>query len=283
MEEYYKNKVSELVEEGTKNIKEKSIPLNNGKPIFEKNDYNLVEGEPVYFELDELGRSSGATAILSKYTIPLVIKKDLTYPDPYGWTKGLENKKIFERCHIIAYSLSAKLADKKNIFIGTEILNTSIMAKIEKRIYKYIMDNDVKVLYKVTIKYKGIDQIPTGILIEAQSLNDNFSVCEFCYNVQKNVKFHYKDGTIFEDNRFSIIEKIKSGVRKNTKLRKAKKLDNQTRNYVINRKTGEFHLKDNECNNFENVESKYINETTATKKDLIDAGLNACKKCMKDK
>lgn len=280
MEENYKYKVNELVEKGAKNIKEKSIPLNNGKPIFEKSDFNLVEGEPIYFELDEHGRSNGAMAILSKYTIPLVIKKDLTYPDPYGWTKSLENKKIFERCHIIAYSLSAKLADKKNIFIGTEILNTSIMAKIEKRIYKYIMDNDVKVLYRVTVKYKGIDQIPTGVLIEAQSLSDNFSVCEFCYNVQKNVKFHYKDGTIFEDNRFSIIEKVKSIARKNKKSSKSKNLDNQTKNYVINRKTGEFHLKDNECNNFENVESKYINETTATKKDLIDAGLEVCEKCI---
>ena len=67
------------------------------------------------------------------------------------------------------------------------------MAKIEKTIYKYIMENDVKVLYKVTIKYRGIDQIPTGVLIEAQSLSDNFSVCEFCYNIQRNVKFNYKD------------------------------------------------------------------------------------------
>lgn len=280
MEENYKNKVSELVDKGAKNIKEKSIPLNNGKPIFEKDDYNLVEGEPVYFKLDELGRSSGATAILSKYTIPLVIKKDLTYPDPYGWTKSLENKKIFERCHIIAYSLSAKLPDKKNIFIGTDTLNTSIMAKLEKRIYRYIMKNDVKVLYKVTIKYRGIDQIPTGVLIEAQSLNDNFSVCEFCYNIQRNVKFNYKDGTIFKDNRFSIIEKVKSVARKNTKSSQSKKLDNQTKNYVINRKTGEFHLKDNECNNFENVEPKYINETTATKNDLIKAELKVCEKCM---
>lgn len=154
------------------------------------------------------------------------------------------------------------------------------MAKIEKTIYKYIMENDVKVLYKVTIKYRGIDQIPTGVLIEVQSLSDNFSVCEFCYNIQRNVKFNYKDGTIFKDNRFGVIEKIKSKVRKNTKPNKAKKLDNPTKNYIINRKTGEFHLKDNECNHFENVESKYINETTSTKKDLIKAGLKACEKCM---
>lgn len=168
MEENYKEKVDKLVEIGAKDIKQNSITLNNDKPIFEKSNFNITEGKPIYFELDKFGRSNGAIAVLSKNTIPLVIKKNLKYPDPYGWTKNLENKNVFERCHIIAYSLSAKLVDKKNIFIGTETLNKSIMAKIEKRIYNYIIDNDVRVLYKVTIKYKGVDQIPTGLLIEAR-------------------------------------------------------------------------------------------------------------------
>jgi DNA-entry nuclease len=277
MEESYKNKVDELVEIGVKDIKEKSISLNNDKPIFKKDDFNLVEGEPVYFDLDELGRSDGGIAILSKYTIPLVIKKNLTYPDPYGWSKTLENKNIFERCHIIAYSLSAKLADKKNIFIGTNTLNTSIMAKIEKRIYNYIMKNNVRILYRVTIKYKGIDQIPTGILIEAQSLDDNFSICQFCYNVQKNVQFNYKDGSIFKDSR--LIGKKKSKSNTLLKNRQAKELDEQNRNYIIDRHTKEIHLKDNNCKKLNNVKSMYINETTATKKDLEKAGLIACTEC----
>lgn len=114
------------------------------------------------------------------------------------WTKNLEGKYLFERCHIIAYSLSAKLADKRNLFIETNDLNTSIMIKIENKIKKYITENNVRVLYRVTIKYKGKNQIPTGILVEAKSLEDEFSVCEFCCNVEKNVKFKYTDETIKE-------------------------------------------------------------------------------------
>lgn len=75
MEENYKEKVNKLVEIGAKNIKENSIILNNNKPIFEKNNFNIIEGKPVYFELDKFGRSNGAIAVLSKNTIPLVIKK----------------------------------------------------------------------------------------------------------------------------------------------------------------------------------------------------------------
>ena len=37
-----------------------------------------------------------------------------------------------------------------------------------RKLYNYIIDNDVRVIYKVTIKYKGVDQIPTGLLIEAR-------------------------------------------------------------------------------------------------------------------
>ncbi|MCF0124594.1 MAG: DNA/RNA non-specific endonuclease, partial [Clostridia bacterium] len=187
MENNYNDLVTKLVLDGTKNIKKTSISLNKNKPILKKEEYDLIEGQPIYFDLDELGRPTGAIAILSKTTIPLVIKKNLKYPNPYGWSKDIGNVNIFERCHIIAYSLSAKLADKKNLFIGTKTLNKSTMAKIEKKIYNYIQKNDVQILYKVTIKYKGIDQIATGILIEAQSLNDEFCICEFCYNIQKGV------------------------------------------------------------------------------------------------
>lgn len=282
MKTNYDEEVQQLVDKGTKNIKQYSITLNNDKPKFQKQDYKIVEGEPIYFEPDELERSNGAIAIISKNTIPLVIKKNLKYPNPYGWTTNLENKNIFERCHIIAYSLSAKLADKRNIFIGTETLNISIMSKIEKRIYKHIKKNDVKVLYRVTIKYKGMNKIPTGILIEAQSLDDDFSVCEFCYNVQKNAKFNYKDGSIIEPRKLNIIEKAKNVIKKERKSNKPNKpqnSNNATHNYIINRQTNEFHLKDSNCVNLINVGSKYVNETTASRKDLIKADLKECSKC----
>lgn len=282
MKTSYDDKVQQLVEKSTKNIKEYSITLNNDKPEFQKQDYKVVEGEPIYFEPDELERSSGAIAIISKTTIPLVIKKNLKYPNPYGWNSNLENKNVFERCHIIAYSLSAKLADKRNIFIGTETLNISIMSKIEKRVHKHIMKNDVKVLYKVTIKYKGSNKIPTGILIEAQSLDDDFSVCEFCYNIQRNAKFNYKDGSIIEPRKLNIIEKVQNVVKKkekSNKPRKPKNPNNATHNYIINRQTNEFHLKDSNCVNLKNVDSKYINETIASKKDLMKVDLKECSKC----
>lgn len=273
-----KNKdiIKELLNVNMENIKEETIIINNNKPFFIKEDYNIEEGEPEYFEPDEYGRSTGAIALISKNTIPLIINKKLKYPNPYGWSKELENKDVFERCHIIAYSLSAKLADKRNIFIGTEHLNTSVMIKFENRIKNYIQNNNIKMLYRVTVKYKDTNRIPTGIVIEAKSLDDDFEICQFCYNCQKGVKFRYSDGIIIKDTR--ILNKAKRLITKKRKPNNDKNESNS--NYLINRRTNEFHLYDNNCDKLKNIDVKYIQETTTTKKDLINANLKPCNKCI---
>ena len=92
----YNGIIEEMVKNGTDNIKEKIVLLNKDKPIFHKEDFEVIEGEPIYFELDEHGRSNGCIAIVLINTQFLVIKKKLTYPNPYGWTKNLENKGSFE-------------------------------------------------------------------------------------------------------------------------------------------------------------------------------------------
>lgn len=101
-----KDIIKELLNVNIENIKEETIIINNNKPFFVKEDYDIKEGETKYFEPDGYERSTGAIALISKNTIPLIINKKLKYPSPYGWSKELENKDVFERCHIIAYSLS---------------------------------------------------------------------------------------------------------------------------------------------------------------------------------
>lgn len=271
----YNNIIKKLIKQENYSIEE-IIRVNNGIPIFEKKDYEIIEGEPVYFEIDKYGRSSGGIALISRNTMPLVIKKNLKYPEPYGWTDNIKNQGIFEKCHIIAYSLSAKLADKKNIFIGTEYLNTSIMMKIENKLKKYLKENDVRILYKVTIEYNGTNKIPTGILIEAKSIDDDFSLCEFCYNIQKDIIFDYTNGNIIKDNRVPKIAPKLNNIQDNNK----KSNNNSTENYIINRRTKIFHLYNKHCKSLINVQSKYLIETTANINNLIKVDLKPCKNCI---
>ncbi len=89
----YKNQVEKLVNNGADNIRKKMIILNDNKPIFNKEDFDLIEGSPKYFGVDKYGRIIGAIALLSKNTIPIITEKELEYPRPHGWTENLEKVK----------------------------------------------------------------------------------------------------------------------------------------------------------------------------------------------
>ncbi len=71
------SEMNELVNVNINKVQESVVIVNNDKPLFKKQDYQTIEGKPKYFELDEYGRSSGAIAMLSIDTIPLVTKKKI--------------------------------------------------------------------------------------------------------------------------------------------------------------------------------------------------------------
>jgi DNA-entry nuclease len=274
------NIIKDILEKDIYKLKEYTQPINNGKTFFNKEDYNIIEGIPKYFEPDELGRTSGAIAIISRNTLSIRTEKHLRYPNPNGWTKVINDSGIFQRCHCIAYRLSARKNDKRNIFIGTSDLNKKIMWKIENDIENYIRENEkqyIRILYRVTPKYKGKNQIPTGVLIEAKSLDTEYELCVFCYNVEDKVKIKYTDGSIKEDNRgilkTKFVEKIKDSYLKK-KQDKSKNVD-----VVVNSQTKKYHYED--CKMLKNIDPKYIKEITTKEKRLISDGYSACKVCYK--
>lgn len=247
--------IDEFLNKNVNKLEEFALVVNNNTPFFKKTDFEIVEGSPKYYEPDELNRTSGAIAIISKYTLSIMVEKHLKYPEPNGWTEKINNSGIFQRCHCIAYKLSAKKNNKNNIFIGTDDLNKKIMNEIENNVEQYIKQNiekDIKILYRVTPIYKGKNQIPTGILIEAQGLNTEFTLCRFCYNIKKKVKFKYSDGSIIKDNRGIIkpIQKVKTSIEKK-KQEKSKNMD-----LVVNSQTKKYHIED--CKILNNVDPKYI-------------------------
>lgn len=120
----------------------------------------------MYFEPDEYGRANGAMAIISRNTLSIRTEKYLKYPEPYGWKKEIEDSGIFQKCHAIAYRLSAKKNNKNNIFIGPIDLNKKIMYHIEEEIERYIRKNEkqyIRILYRVTPQYKDDNQIGVKI------------------------------------------------------------------------------------------------------------------------
>ena len=277
------NTYKELVDSLT-NIKfEKSedftVVINEDHPLFEDNDYNLTEGSPLFFELDEYNRTSGAIAIISKNTLSIQVKKHLKYPSPSGWTKEIDDSNIFEKCHCIAYRLSARFTDKKNVFIGTTYLNGTLMFGLENEIENYIrgsQNKDLQILYRVRPIYKGSNTIPIGILLEAKGINCTYNKCRFYYNVEKNVSFDYATGKILDDNR-SVTKKATVKAKKIYSQKKQNK--NKNINFSININTKKYHLTNENCGMLKNVEPKYIIETSAKEFELMLKGYSSCQKC----
>ena len=156
------------------------------------------------------------------------------------------------------------------------------MKKIENKVNKEIRDNDLTVLYKVTMKYQRKNQIPTGILIEAQSVDKKFSICQFCYNVEKQIKFDYSDGTVIYNNR--LLDRLMSRIKKENNIEQKKFSNNKNKisktrlNYILNIKTNECHYS-RDCENLKNVKTKYIQGTRTTEQVITDNNFKICNKC----
>lgn len=268
--------INEFLMNDINKIDNYTLIVNNNNPFFEDKDFEITEGIPKYFKPDELNRASGGIAIISRYTLSIMIEKYLKYPDPNGWTKKINDSGIFQRCHAIAYRLSAKKNDKNNIFIGTDDLNKKIMNSVENEIEQYIKKNKgeyIRILYRVTPIYIGKNQIPTGVLIEAKSLDTEFALCRFCYNIKKKVVFKYSDGGIIKDNRGMVkpIQKVKKSIEEK-KQEKSRNI-----NVVINSQTNKYHMEN--CKLLDNVDPKHIKEITTKEKNLINNGYYACRVC----
>ena len=177
------------------------IDINNGVPSFSKEDIN-TECFEHYSDLDDKGRCGVAFANLGKETMPTDEDKRTSLTDitPSGWQDDeegiLNGKSLYNRCHLIAFSLSAENKNKENLITGTNYFNISGMTSFESKVRNYLKANiDNHVLYRVTPIFEGDNLLASGVHLEAQSVEDNtihYNV--YIYNVQPGVKINYATG-----------------------------------------------------------------------------------------
>lgn len=261
------------------------IDLNNNKPIFTEDDKKLLEGRSDYPFTDiDLRRCGVAFACIRDNTL----SKPLNSPDssdkrpkihskPSGFPKLKENivndRLIFQRCHLIGYRLYKIRNDKskenvnlKKIFTGTRFMN-NVMYHYEKKIYEYVYETKNHVLYRVTPYFKyndklaKYDKLVSGVQMEAMFFNESgnedidssFNV--FVYNKQPYIEFDYETG---KDLTY--------------------KMPIMECNYVIDKKKRKFHIKD--CASVWDFDNDRMDDfPEKTRKDLIYDGYLPCAIC----
>lgn len=179
------------------------VTINDNKPYFSQSNYTTTAFEK-YSELDALGRCGVAYANICKETMPPKgdERGDISSVRPTGWKQTkIDGEYLYNRCHLIAYSLSDEDANKQNLITGTRYFNVQGMLPMEKQVLEYMNKNkDNHVLYRVTPVFKGENLLATGVEMEAYSVEDNgkLSFNVFVYNVQPGANLNYATGEVIK-------------------------------------------------------------------------------------
>ena len=176
------------------------VTVNDNQPYFSDSDVTTTSFES-YSDLDSLGRCGVAYACVSTDTMPTEERGSIGQIKPTGWHTVkydcIDGKYLYNRCHLIGYQLTAENANKKNLITGTRYLNVDGMLPFENMVADYIKETDNHVLYRVTPIFDSDNLVASGVLMEAESVEDKgeaICFCVFCYNVQPGVTIDYATG-----------------------------------------------------------------------------------------
>lgn len=189
-----------------------SEPLNKNTPYFKSDE---IFEEIVFSPLDLQGRARTAYGMLGTDSLPTEPRNNTWPITPAGWNnvryEEIDGSYLFNRCHLIAWSLCGDINTAENIFTGTRYLNIQGMEPYERQVLDYINTTGNHVLYRVTPVYNGDALLPDGVIMEAQSVEDEELVfCVYCFNVQPGVTFDYYDGNVLESELTEIPDEIPS-------------------------------------------------------------------------
>lgn len=248
------------------------ITINGGVPYFTAAQLT-TSGYEKYGELDSLGRCTAAIASLGKETMPTEERGSISSVKPTGWIQAqyscIKTKDLYNRSHLIAWSLAGENANKQNLVTGTAHLNQEVMTQFEDMVLDYLKETGNHVAYRVTPLFKGNDLVCRGIQMEAYSIEDEgegicFNV--YCYNIQEGVIIDYATGESYSESGEESSEESKDDI------------VNVDADYVLNKSSKKIHLPD--CESVNQMSEKNKVFYTGTIEDLLTQGYKGCGNCL---
>ena len=278
------------------------VAVNGNVPYFTDADLTDVSFES-YSDLDSLGRCGVAYASVSQDTMPTEKRGSIGEVKPTGWHTAkydnVDGKYLYNRCHLIGYQLTAENANVKNLITGTRYLNVQGMLPFENLTADYVKETGNHVMYRVTPVFEGDNLVASGVLMEAESVEDEGDGVLFCvyvYNVQPGVTIDYATGKselaksgstggsqsgstsgTGKTSGTSSTGNNSSGASGGTGKNDAGTSGKESGTYILNTKTMKFHRTD--CDSVKNIKSENRKKYTGEREKLIDEGYEACKSC----
>lgn len=272
------------------------VELNDNIPFFKDEEKNSKDAFESYSNLDRLGRCGVAFANICPKLMPTEERGSIGDVRPSGWQTVkypdlIEDNYLYNRSHLIAYSLAGENANEKNLFTGTRFLNQEIMQIFELRVLNYVRDTGNHVLYRVTPVFEGSNLLASGVQMEAWSVEDSGKrVCfnVYCYNVQPGIEIDYATGESKVTDDIDVAgtddtteEKTVETTEGNTLETKSvggSDFENQEMTFILNTNSKKIHLPD--CRSVGDMAEHNKEECVSTLNELKGRGYTPCGRCL---
>jgi len=239
------------------------IIINNNVPYYNKEEFDAI-GYEYYGNLDSLGRCTSCFCSVGLETFPTTERGEIYGIEPTGYNMQTNYTSIkewepesegylYNRCHLIGWQLTGEDANEKNLITGTRYFNAYLMLEYENKIASYVRTTGNHVLYRVTPIFLESNLVAEGVLMEAQSIEDNdVQFCVYVRNVQPGITIDYETGINWEN-------------------------DETEKKYILNIRSKKIHLP--ECESVESIGDDNRKEYYGVKSQLLQTGYTACNMC----
>lgn len=159
-----------------------------------------------YSAHDSLGRCGVAEACVDKNDMPKRKRRgSIGMIKPSGWHtiryNNVDGKYLYNRCHLLAWSITGTLKDDRNLITGTRYMNIKGMCDQEEKIRRYLKYSNNHVMYRVTPVFKGKELVARGVHIEVRSVEDDkLIINDYAFNVQPGIVIDYSNGNSRSEN-----------------------------------------------------------------------------------
>lgn len=193
------------------------IQVNNGRSTLNPNSWN--SNKVIYSALDKLNRTSSPnTGFLEEHNRANEELRVRQTVDPTAWHNNHGRVQIYNRGHMIAYSISAGINqdgnydpnstsgdqnNPKNLFTQTAFSNQKLQTIYEAKVRKAI-ENGHKVIYQVTPIFRGNELMARGVNLQAVSTDRSLDFNVYIFNVQPGYIFDYSNGNAIVDSEMRV-------------------------------------------------------------------------------
>ena len=205
---------------------------------------------------------------------------------PSGWQTikydFVDGKYLYNRCHLIGFQLTAENANEKNLITGTRYMNVDGMLPFENMVADYVKETKNHVLYRVTPVFQGNNLIADGVLMEAESVEDEgdgILFCVFVYNVQPGITIDYATGSSQRSEsapQETAAPEAESKAESSAESKNESKSSTET-TYIFNTNTHKFHYPS--CSSVSQMNESNKQSFTGSRDEAIAQGYEPCGRC----